>query len=133
MDRPTPGHCGTVENRVPWSARRQRLLLGLVCGTLLFGLAALALPDEYGATSAVLAALCAFLLVAAFVVFVAVPGPGTLSTLTRSVPLAGAVLVVAVLLLLSTDAALRWLWILIALAAAAWTASAVWRTRRSQD
>ena len=31
-----------------------------------------------------------------------------------SVPLAGAVLVVAVLLLLSTDAALRWLWILIA-------------------
>jgi hypothetical protein len=128
-----PGHCETVENRVPWSTRRRRLLLGLVGGTLLFGLAALVLPDEVGATSAVLAALCAFLLVAAFVVFVAVPGPGTLETLSRSVPLAGAVLVVAVLLLLSTDAALRWLWILIALAAAGWTASAVWRTRRSED
>jgi hypothetical protein len=100
---------------------------------LFFGLAALALPDEYGATSAVLAALCAFLLVAALVVFIAVPGPGTLETLSRSVPLAGAVLVVAVLLLLSTDAALRWLWILIALAAAAWTASAVWRTRQQED
>ena len=47
--------------------------------------------------------------------------------------LAGAVLVVAVLLLLSTDAALRWLWILTALVAAAWTASAVWRTRRTED
>ena len=97
------------------------------------GLAALALPDEIGATAAVLAALFAFLLVTAFVVFVAVPGPGTLGTLARTVPLAGAVLVVAVLLLLSTDAALRWLWILIALAAAAWTESAVWQTRRSQD
>lgn len=118
---------------MPWSARRRRLLFGLAGGTLLFGLAALALPDEYGATSAVLAALCAFLLVAAVVVFVAVPGPDTLGTLARSVPLAGAVLVVAVLLLLSTDAALRWLWILIALAAGAWTASAVWHTRRSED
>ena len=78
------------------------------------GLAALVLPDEYGATSAVLAALLAFLLVTALVVFVAVPGPGTLDTLSHSVPLAGAVLVVAVLLLLSTDAALRWLWVLIA-------------------
>ena len=82
---------------------------------------------------ATLAALCAFLFVAALVVFVAVPGPGTLETLSRSVPLAGAVLVVAVLLLLSTDAALRWLWILTALVAAAWTASAVWRTRRTED
>lgn len=133
MDRPVSGHCETVENRVPWSSRRRRLLLGLVGGTLLFGVAALALPDEYGATSAVLAALCAFLLVTAVVVFVAVPGPGTLETLSRSVPLAGAVLVVAVLLLLSTDAALRWLWILIAVAAAGWTASAVWRTRRSGE
>ena len=133
VDRPTPGHCETVENRVPWSSRRRRLLLGLAGGMLLFGLAALALPDQFGATTAVLAALCAFLLVAAVVVFVAVPGPGTLETLSRSVPLAGAVLVVAVLLLLSTDAALRWLWILIALAAAGWTASAVWRTRRSGD
>jgi hypothetical protein len=118
---------------VPWSSRRRRTLLGLAGGTLLFGLAALALPDEYGATTAVVAALCAFLLVAAFVVFIAVPGPGTLETLSRSVPLAGAVLVVAVLLLLSTDAELRWLWILIAVAAAAWTASAVWRARRSED
>ena len=39
-------------------------------------------------------------------------------------------LVVAVLLLLSTDAELRWLWSLIAVAAAAWTATAVWQTRR---
>jgi hypothetical protein len=122
-----------VENRVPWSARRRRLVLGLAAGAALFALAALALPDQYGATTAVLAALCAFLLAAALVVFIAVPGPGTLETLSRSVPLAGAVLVVAVLLLLSTDAALRWLWVAIALAAAGWTASAVWRTRRSED
>ena len=127
------GHSETVENRVPWSARRKRTLLGLAAGAVVMGLAALALPDEYGATAAVLAALLAFLLVTAVVVFVAVPGPDTLGTLARSVPLAGAVLVVAVLLLLSTDAALRWLWILIALAAAAWTASALWRTRRSED
>jgi hypothetical protein len=133
VDRAVPGHCETVENRVPWSRRRRRILIGLTAGMVLFGLAALALPDEFGATSAILAALCAFLLVAALVVFVAVPGPGTLETLSRSVPLAGAVLVVALLLLLSTDAALRWLWILIALAAAAWSASAVWRTRRSED
>ena len=133
MDQPVPGHCETVENRVPWSDRRKRTLAGLGAGALVMGLAALALPDEFGATAAVLAALLAFLLVAAFVVFVAVPGPDTLETLSRSVPLAGAVLVVAVLLLMSTDAALRWLWILIALAAAGWTASAVWRTRRSEE
>ena len=107
--------------------------MGLGAGAAVLGLAALALPDEYGATAAVLAALLGFLLVTALVVFVAVPGPGTLDTLSRSVPLAGAVLVVAVLLLLSTDAALRWLWILTALAAAAWTASAVWRTRRTEN
>ena len=41
--------------------------------------------------------------------------------------------VVAVLLLLSTDAGLRWLWSLIAVAAAAWTATAVWQTRRSDS
>ena len=133
MDGAGPGHSETVENRVPWSDRRRRTVLGLGAGVLVMGLAALALPDEYGATAAVLAALFAFLLVTALVVFVAVPGPGTLGTLSRSVPLAGAVLVVAVLLLLSTDAALRWLWILIALAAAGWTASAVWRTRRSGE
>ena len=133
MDGVAAGHCGTVENRVPWSDRRRRTLLGLTAGLGVTGLAALALPDEYGATAAVLAALFAFLLVTAFVIFVAVPGPDTLATLSRSVPLAGAVLVVAVLLLFSTDAALRWLWVITALLAAAWTASAVWRTRRSED
>ena len=133
VDRPRTGHSGTVENRAPWSGRRTRTLLWLGAGAVVMGLAALALPDEYGATAAVLAALFGFLLVTALIVFIAVPGPGTLETLARSVPLAGAVLVVAVLLLLSTDAALRWLWILIALAAAGWTASAVWRTRSSED
>ena len=133
MDHRAAGHSETVENRVPWSDRRRKTLLGLGAGTVVLGLAALALPDEYGATAAVLAALCAFLLVAALVVFVAVPGPGTLGTLARTVPLAGAVLVVAVLLLLSTDAELRWLWVLIAVAAAVWTAWAVWQTRRPES
>jgi hypothetical protein len=132
VDHAAPGHSETVENRMPWSDRRRKTLLGLGAGALVLGLAALLLPDEYGATSAVLAALCAFLFVTALVVFVAVPGPGTLETLARSVPLAGAVLVVAVLLLLSTDAELRWLWVLIAVAAAVWTAWAVWQTRRSE-
>ena len=118
---------------MPWSGRRRRALLVLTAALVLTGLAAPVLPGEYGATAAVLAALCAFLLVAAFVIFIAVPGPDTLDTLSRSVPLAGAVLVVAVLLLFSTDAALRWLWVLTAVAAAAWTASAVWRTRQSED
>ena len=96
-----------------------------------FGLGAIALPDQYGLTSAFLAALCGFLLVTATIVFIAIPGPDTLGALLRTVPLAGAVLVVAVLLLLSTDAELRWLWSVIAVAAAAWTATAVWQTRRS--
>jgi hypothetical protein len=117
--------------RPPWSDRRRRTLLGLALGIVAFGLGAIALPDQYGLTSAFLAALCGFLLVTAAVVFVAIPGPDTLGTLLRTVPLAGAVLVVAVLLLLSTDAELRWLWSGIALAAAAWTATAVWQTRRS--
>jgi hypothetical protein len=78
-----------------------------------------------------LAALCGFLFVVALIVFVAIPGPDTLRTLFRTVPLAGAVLVVAVLLLLSTSADLRWLWSLIAVAAAGWTGAAVWETRRS--
>jgi hypothetical protein len=132
VDHPAPGHSETVENRVPWSARRRKTLLGLGAGMLVLGLAGIALPDEYGATAAVLAALCAFLLVTALVVFVAVPGPDTLDTLARTVPLAGAVLVVAVMLLLSTDAELRWLWVLIAAAAAVWTAWAVWQTRRPE-
>jgi hypothetical protein len=41
------------------------------------------------------------------------------------------VLVVAVLLLLSTSANQRWLWSLISVTAAGWTAFAVWETRRS--
>jgi hypothetical protein len=120
-----------VVERPPWSDRRRRTLLGLALGIVAFGLGAIALPDQYGLTSAFLAALCGFLLVTAVVVFVAIPGPDTLGTLLRTVPLAGAVLVVAVLLLLSTDAEVRWLWSGIALAAAAWTATAVWQTRRS--
>jgi len=120
-----------VESRPPWSDRRRRTLLGLALGLVAFGLGAIALPDEYGVTSMFLAALCGFLLVVAVIVFVAIPGPDTLRTLFHAVPLAGAVLVVAVLLLLSTSADLRWLWSLIAVAAAGWTAAAVWETRRS--
>ena len=120
-----------MDSRPPWSDRRRRTLIGLALGIVAFGLGAVALPDQYGLTSMFLAALCGFLLVAATVVFVAVPGPDTLRTLLHTVPLAGAVLVVAVLLLLSTSADLRWLWSLIAVAAAVWTAVAVWETRRS--
>jgi hypothetical protein len=64
-------------------------------------------------------------------VFVAVPGPGTFGTLLRSVPLAGAVLVFAVLLLLSTPADLRWLWGTATVGAAVWTAAAAWDARRT--
>jgi hypothetical protein len=120
-----------VEAKPHWSDRRRRTLLGLGIGTVVLGIGAFVLPDEWGVTASFLAALCAFLLVAATVVFVAIPGPGTLHTLLRMVPLAGAVLVVAVLLLLSTSADLRWLWSLIALAAAVWTGVAVWETRRT--
>jgi hypothetical protein len=120
-----------VESRLPWSDRRRRTLLALAAGTAAFGIGGIALPDQYGVTSAFLAALCAFLLVVATVVFVAIPGPDTLRTLLYTVPLAGAVLVVAVLLLLSTSAELRWLWSLIAVAAAGWTGVAVWESRRS--
>ena len=120
-----------MESRPPWSDRRRRTLLGLALGLVAFGLGAIALPDEYGVTSMFLAALCGFLLVVAVIVFIAIPGPDTLRTLFHTVPLAGAVLVVAVLLLLSTSADLRWLWSVIAVAAAAWTAAAVWETRRS--
>jgi len=120
-----------VESRPPWSDRRRRTLLGLALGLVAFGLGAIALPDEYGVTSMFLAALCGFLLVVAVIVFIAIPGPDTLRTLFHAVPLAGAVLVVAVLLLLSTSADLRWLWSLIAVAAAGWTAAAIWETRRS--
>jgi hypothetical protein len=119
-----------VESRPPWSDRRRRTLIGLALGIVAFGVGAIALPDEHGLTSAFLAALCAFVLLLAAIVFLAIPGPDTLRTLLAMVPLAGAVLVVAVLLLLSADAELRWLWFGIAIAAAAWTATAVWQTRR---
>ena len=88
-------------------------------------------PDQYGVTAGIVAALCAFLLVAAVVVFVAVPGPGTAGTLARSAPAAGSATVVSVLLLLSTTAAQRWIWSLVAGAAAGWTAYAAWETRRT--
>ena len=120
-----------MESRPPWSDRRRRTLLGLAAGAVVFGLGMIALPDEYGVTSMFLAALCGFLFVVALIVFVAIPGPDTLRRLFHTVPLAGAVLVVAVLLLLSTSADLRWLWSLIAVAAAGWTGAAVWETRRS--
>ena len=96
-----------MRGRPPWSDRRRRALLGLGLGIVAFGLGAIALPAQYGVSSGLLALLCAFLLVAVGVVFVVVPGPGTLGTLLRSVPLAGATLVVAVLLLLSTPEDLR--------------------------
>jgi hypothetical protein len=120
-----------VEPRPPWSDRRRRTLLGLAGGTAAFTLGGIGFPDEMGATSAILAALCAFLLVVATIIFVAVPGPGTLGTLMRSVPLAGAVLVVAVLLLLSTPQDLRWLWIAGVAAGAAWLGAALWEARRT--
>jgi hypothetical protein len=126
-----PGNSGTVESSPPWSARRRKTLIGLGVGLVVFGVGALAIPGEVGVTALAVAGICAFLLIAATVVFLAVPGPDTFGTLVRTVPLAGAVLVVAVLLLLSTDEQLRWLWILISAVAAAWTAWAVWQTRRS--
>jgi hypothetical protein len=120
-----------VHSRPPWSERRRRTLLGLALGTVACGLGAVALPDQYGVTSGLLALLCAFLLVAATVVFLAVPGPGTLGTLLRSLPLGGAALVVAVLLLLSAPEDLQWLWWTATGGSAAWTAAAAWQTRRS--
>lgn len=115
-----------------WSRRRRRLLLWLAVGAVLTGAGALTLPAELGVTSAFVAALCAFLLVAATVVFVAIPGPDTLGQLLRTAPLAGSVTVVAVLLALSNAGeSLRWLWILAAVAAAGWTAFAVVENRRS--
>ena len=118
-------------NRPQWSGRRRRTLLALAFGIVACGLGAVALPAQYGVTSGLLALLCAFLLVAATVVFVVVPGPDTLGTLLRSVPLAGSALVVSVLLLLSTPEDLRRLWWLTAIAAGAWTAGAAWQARRS--
>ena len=121
------------EPRPPWSARRRRLLLWLAVGAVLGGLGAVGLPNEFGVTAGSVAVLCAFLLVVAMVVFITVPGPDTTGTLLRTPPLAGAVLVVAVLLVMAnpTVSSLRWLWVVAAVLAAGWTAFAVWETRRS--
>jgi hypothetical protein len=119
-----------VQSRAPWSDRRRRTLIGLGLGTVAGGLGAVALPAQYGVTSGFLALLCAFLLVVAAVVLVVVPGPGTLGTLLRSLPLAGAALVVAALLLLSAPDDLRWLWWTATAGAAVWTAGAAWEARR---
>jgi hypothetical protein len=120
-----------VDDRPGWSHRRRRTLLWLGAGFVVTGIAALTVPGELGVTATAVAGICAFLFLAALVIFVAVPGPDTFGTLVRTVPLAGAVLVVAVLLLLSTAADLRWLWVLISAVAAGWTAWAVWEARRS--
>jgi hypothetical protein len=118
--------------RRPWSRRRKRLLLGLGVAAVLTAIGALTLPAELGVTSGFVAALCALLFVAATVVFVAIQGPDTFGHLLRLPPLAGSVTVVAVLLALSNAGqSLRWLWILAALAAAAWAAFAMWESHRS--
>jgi hypothetical protein len=118
--------------RRSWSRRRKRLLVGLAAAAVLTGVGALTLPAEFGVTSGFVAALCALLLVAATVVFVAIPGPDTLGQLLRMPPLAGSVAVVAVLLALSdAGESLRRLWILAAVAAAAWAAYAMWQSHRS--
>jgi hypothetical protein len=117
--------------RPPWSPRRRRTLIGLGLAAVLFGLAGIGLPDQYGVASVFLAALAAFLLVVAVIVFVAIPGPGTVDVLLRSPTISGAVLVVALLLVLSTaDEPLRWIWVLAAIVAAAWVGTAIWLTRR---
>ena len=127
-----PPAWGAPPPRRRWSRRRTRLLVVLAVLGVLTGIGALTLPDEFGVTSGFAAALCGLLLVAAAVVFVAIPGPGTLGRLVRMPPLAGSVTVVAVLLALS-DAGeqLRWVWVLAAVAAGAWTAYAVVDSRRS--
>ena len=117
--------------RVPWSDRRRKTLIGLGAGTVVLAAASF-LPDEYGVTSLFLAALCAFLLLVATIVFVVIPGPGTFGTLLRSSALAGPTLVVAVLLLLAAPAELRPLWWLATAASAAWTATALWLARRAE-
>ncbi|MGY2064190.1 hypothetical protein [Blastococcus sp. SYSU DS0619] len=122
-----------MDERPPWSARRRRTLVGLALGVVAGALGAIALPAGFGVTAGGIAALCALLLVMAAVVFLVVPGPGTAGALARSSPLAGAVFVVAVLLLLSTSAQLRLVWSLAAGGAAAWTVYAVWATRRTRD
>ena len=120
-----------MRTRLPWSARRRRTLIGLGAATVVLGAASF-LPDEYGVTALFLAALSAFLLVVAAVVFVVVPGPDTLGTLLRSTALAGPALVVAVLLLLAAPVELRPLWWLVTAASAAWAATALWLGRGAE-
>ncbi|SFP97021.1 hypothetical protein SAMN05660464_0350 [Geodermatophilus dictyosporus] len=121
-----------TELRPPWSPRRRRTLTWLAGGAVVLGIAALVLPAQFGVTAAFLAALCAFLFVAALVLFFAVPGPDTVGTLLRSSPLAGAVTVVAVLLWLSTEGQqLRWIWAAAAAGGLTWVATALWLSRRS--
>ncbi len=114
--------------RVRWSDRRRTTLIGLGAGTVVLAAASF-LPDEYGVTSLFLAALCAFLLAVAAIVFLVVPGPDTFGTLLRSTTLAGPALVVAVLLLLAAPAELRPLWWAATAASAAWVATALWLAR----
>jgi hypothetical protein len=117
--------------RPRWSRRRHRTLRGLGGTAVVLGAGAFLLPAQYGITAGLLAGLSAFLLAAALVVFVLVPGPGTLGTLLRSASLAGSVLVVTVLLVLSTRGQpLEWGWWAAAAGAAVWTASALWLGRR---
>jgi len=117
-----------MRTRPPWSDRRRRTLIGLGAATVVLAAASF-LPDEIGVTALFLAALSAFLLVVAAVVFVVVPGPDTLGTLLRSSTLAAPALVVAVLLLLAAPAQLRPLWWLATAASAAWAATALWLNR----
>ena len=117
-----------MRTRPPWSDRRRRTLIGLGAATVVLGAASF-LPDEIGVTALFLAALSAFLLVVAAVVFVVVPGPDTAGTLLRSTTLAGPALVVAVLLLLAAPAELRPLWWLATAASAAWAGTALWLNR----
>jgi|tagenome__1003787_1003787.scaffolds.fasta_scaffold20980470_2 hypothetical protein len=119
--------------RARWSRRRHRLVRCLGAAAVVLGAGAFVLPGEWSVTSGLLAGLAAFLLVAALVVFFAVPGPGTVGTLLRSPSLGGAVLVVCVLLVLSTrDRPFAWVWWLGAAAAAVWTGAALWRARRPE-
>jgi hypothetical protein len=122
-------------DRAPrWSRRRHRLLRALGAAAVILTAGAFLLPAQWGVTAGLLAGLCGFLLVAALVVFFAVPGPGTLRTLLRSPSLGGAVLVVCVLLLLSTrGGSLEWLWWVGTAAATVWTGTALWQARRPEE
>ena len=117
-----------------WSRRRRLTVRGLGGAVVLLGVGALLLPDGAGVTSGLLGAVALLLLLAAVVVFTAVPGPGTARTLLRSPSLGGAVAVVSVLLLLSTwGQPTTRLWGAVAAAAVVWTCVALWLTRRPGD